>query len=114
MHWIWPPDRQPLLFLSPGAPPLDEDVTWTEELHQRSAELPKPKNILVVQAHWERSPITVSAFQNSPGLTYDFWGFPEKYYQVTYDASPAPDLAMDPARRQHRVRPVGRRGDAGP
>ncbi|WP_460703441.1 hypothetical protein [Luteococcus sediminum] len=50
----------------------------------------------MVQAHWERSPITVSAFQNSPGLTYDFWGFPEKYYQVTYDAPPAPDLAMDP------------------
>ena len=28
-------------------------------------------------------------------LVYDFWGFPEKYYQVTYAAPGAPQLADD-------------------
>ena len=26
-------------------------------------------------------------------MTYDFWGFPQRYYEVTYDAPGAPDLA---------------------
>ena len=28
-------------------------------------------------------------------LTYDFGGFPQRYYEVTYDAPGAPELALD-------------------
>ncbi len=87
--------RMPVLFLSHGAPPLADDATWTDQLHGWSADLPRPKDILVVSAHWENAPITVSAFERKVPLTYDFWGFPDKYYDVTYDAPLAPELATE-------------------
>ena len=64
------------------------------ELAAWSADLPRPTSILVVSAHWESAPLTVGATEPVP-LTYDFWGFPERYYQVTYDAPGAPELARD-------------------
>lgn len=91
-------NTQPVLFLSHGAPPLADDAIWTDQLHGWSADLPRPKDILVVSAHWEQAPVTVSSFERKVPLTYDFWGFPQKYYEVTYDAPLAPELAMDVAK----------------
>ena len=88
--------RMPVLYLSHGAPPLADDPTWTAELAAWSTDLPRPTSILVVSAHWESAPLTVGATDRVP-LTYDFWGFPEHYYQVTYDAPGAPELARDVA-----------------
>lgn len=85
--------RPPVLFLSHGAPPLADDKTWTDQLHGWAADLPRPKNILMVSAHWEQDPTTVSAHQHKAPLVYDFWGFEERYYDVQYDAPLAPDLA---------------------
>ncbi|NKQ53255.1 dioxygenase [Amycolatopsis sp. K13G38] len=82
----------PVLYLSHGAPPLADDPLWTSQLAEWSAGLPKPKAILVVSAHWEEAPLTVGATTTVP-LVYDFWGFPEHYYQVTYPAPGAPELA---------------------
>lgn len=87
-------DRMPVLYLSHGAPPLADDPTWTAELAAWSADLPRPKSILVVSAHWESAPLTVGATERVP-LTYDFSGFAERYYRVTYDSPGAPELAMD-------------------
>lgn len=87
----------PVTFLSHGAPPLADDATWTAELAAWGQNLPKPKNILMVSAHWENAPVTVSSTSGA-GLVYDFWGFPQKYYEVTYDAPAAPDLAESVAR----------------
>ncbi|WP_026925948.1 dioxygenase family protein [Granulicoccus phenolivorans] len=84
---------QPVLFLSHGAPPLADDALWTRQLADWSATLPKPTNILMISAHWEARPLTVSPSQHKVPLTYDFWGFPDKYYTVTYDAPLAPELA---------------------
>lgn len=89
----------PVLYLSHGAPPLADDATWTTQLHNWSAAIPTPRDILIISAHWEQAPITVSAFERKVPLTYDFWGFPDKYYQVTYDAPLAPELALEVARR---------------
>lgn len=86
--------RMPVLYLSHGAPPLADDPTWTAELKSWSREIPRPESILVVSAHWESAPLTVGATRTVP-LTYDFWGFPERYYRVTYDAPGAPELARD-------------------
>jgi 4,5-DOPA dioxygenase extradiol len=84
--------RMPALYLGHGAPPLADDPRWTAELAAWSAGLPRPTAILVVSAHWEEAPLTVGATRTVP-LTYDFWGFPERYYQVTYPAPGAPALA---------------------
>ena len=87
-----PPARMPALYLSHGAPPLADDARWTRELATWSADLPKPTAILVVSAHWEEAPLTLGATTTVP-LMYDFWGFPEHYYQVKYAAPGAPALA---------------------
>lgn len=86
-------DRQPVLYLSHGAPPLAEDPTWTQELRSWGASLAKPRNVLMVSAHWENAPAAVSSTTPHTPLVYDFYGFPERYYRVTYDAPVAPELA---------------------
>lgn len=87
----------PLIYLSHGAPPLADDARWTRELAHWSTTIEKPKNVLMVSAHWEDAPTTLGSTTGAP-LVYDFWGFPQKYYEVTYDAPAAPDLADDVTR----------------
>ncbi|MCW2943008.1 MAG: extradiol ring-cleavage dioxygenase [Actinomycetia bacterium] len=84
--------RMPALYLSHGAPPLADDALWTRQLAEWSAGLPKPKAILMVSAHWEEAPLALAATTTVP-LVYDFYGFPEHYYRVTYPAPGAPELA---------------------
>ncbi|WP_299446679.1 dioxygenase [uncultured Phycicoccus sp.] len=90
-------ERQPVLYLSHGAPPLADDERWTAELAGWSAQLPRPRSVLMVSAHWEQAPVTVSATSGEVPLVYDFWGFPQRYYDVTYDAPGAPELARSVA-----------------
>ncbi|GGU13375.1 dioxygenase family protein [Streptomyces lateritius] len=84
--------RMPALYLSHGAPPLADDPLWPAQLAAWSADLPRPKAILIVSAHWEEAPLALGATETIP-LVYDFWGFPEHYYRVRYDAPGAPELA---------------------
>ena len=84
--------RMPAIYLSHGAPPLADDTQWTRQLAGWSASLPRPASVLMVSAHWEAAPLALGATTTVP-LVYDFWGFPEKYYQVTYPAPGAPALA---------------------
>jgi 4,5-DOPA dioxygenase extradiol len=86
------PDAMPALFLSHGAPPLVDDARWVAELQQLAADLPRPDRILVVSAHWEAAPLMLGATDPVP-LVHDFGGFPRRFYEVTYDAPGAPDLA---------------------
>src|SRR2546428_2567468 len=85
-------DRMPSLYLGHGAPPLVDDPIWPGELAAWAAALPRPKVILVISAHWERAPLTIGATTPVP-LVYDFYGFPQRYYEVTYPAPGAPELA---------------------
>jgi 4,5-DOPA dioxygenase extradiol len=86
-------DRQPVLYLSHGAPPLADDPVWTRQLQDWSARFGKPSNVLMVSAHWEQAPLALSATSGQVPLVYDFWGFPRRYYEVTYAAPGAPALA---------------------
>ncbi|MGV9751627.1 dioxygenase family protein [Nocardia farcinica] len=85
-------ERMPVLYLSHGAPPLVDHERWPAELAAWAAELPRPTAILIVSAHWEAAPIALGATTTVP-LVYDFWGFPQHYYEVRYPAPGAPDLA---------------------
>ena len=82
----------PVLYLGHGAPPLADDPVWTRELADWAAAIPRPRDILMVSAHWEAAPVSLSSTSGAP-LVYDFWGFPKRYYEVTYAAPPAPGLA---------------------
>jgi 4,5-DOPA dioxygenase extradiol len=85
-------DRMPVIFAAHGAPVLLDDVAWMGELASWAQAMPKPKSILMVSAHWEQRPTTLGATRTAP-LVYDFFGFPEKYYQTRYPAPGAPELA---------------------
>jgi 4,5-DOPA dioxygenase extradiol len=84
----------PAIYLSHGAPPLADDALWTGQLASWSAALPRPASVLMVSAHWEAAPLALGATATVP-LVYDFWGFPERYYEVKYPAPGAPALAED-------------------
>ena len=85
-------DRMPALYIGHGAPPLLDDPVWSGELARLAAELPRPKAVLIVSAHWESAPVSLSASQ-AP-LVYDFGGFAPKYYQMTYETPDATALAQ--------------------
>ncbi|MCZ4578252.1 dioxygenase [Gordonia amicalis] len=87
------PTRQPALFLSHGAPPLVDSPTWVQQLKTLARGLGRPTAILIVSAHWEAAPLTIGSTDSRTPLTYDFGGFPEKYYRVQYRSPGAPDLA---------------------
>lgn len=56
----------------------------------------RPKAIVLVSAHWECSQPTITSGP-SPGLIYDYGGFPPETYQLSYPAPGAPELAADVA-----------------
>ncbi|GMQ94407.1 MAG: class III extradiol ring-cleavage dioxygenase [Acidimicrobiia bacterium] len=89
--------RMPAAFLSHGAPTLADDAQWTSELAEWAVRLPRPTSILVISAHWEAAPLMTGATTTVP-LYYDFYGFAERYYQVTYPAPGAPELAESVAK----------------
>lgn len=82
----------PVIFAAHGAPVLLDDAPWMGQLAGWAKELPKPKGILMISAHWEERPTTLGATQTVP-LVYDFYGFPERFYQTTYASPGAPELA---------------------
>ena len=84
----------PALYLGHGAPPLLDDELWTLAAQPRGrSDLPKPTAILIVSAHWESAPLTLGATETGVPLTYDFYGFPERFYRMTYRSPGAPELA---------------------
>lgn len=89
--------KMPVIYLSHGAPPLADDPLWTAQLAGWAADMPKPSSVLMISAHWEEDPLTVSATTTVP-LVYDFWGFPKHYYEVQYPAPGAPALAAQVSR----------------
>jgi 4,5-DOPA dioxygenase extradiol len=103
----------PSLYLGHGAPPLVDDVVWTSQLAAWTKDLPRPRAILIVSAHWESAPLTLGATDGKTPLTYDFYGFPERYYRMTYPAPGAPELAARIKALMPDTEPVNERPDYG-
>ncbi|HET7355804.1 MAG TPA: class III extradiol ring-cleavage dioxygenase [Nocardioidaceae bacterium] len=83
----------PALYLGHGAPPLLDDPVWSGQLADWARDLLRPTAILIVSAHWESAPVMLSATAPGTPLVYDFGGFPQKYYQMTYETPDASALA---------------------
>jgi 4,5-DOPA dioxygenase extradiol len=86
------PPPMPVIFAAHGAPILLDDEVWMSQLAGWANAMPKPKAVLMVSAHWEQRPVTLGATRPVP-LVYDFYGFPERYYQTRYPCPGASDLA---------------------
>jgi 4,5-DOPA dioxygenase extradiol len=94
-HRRWTPSDGPLpaLYLSHGAPPLFDDALWLTEFFAWSRDLPKPRAVVIVSAHWESAPAALSAPAAGTPLVYDFGGFHPRYYEMTYRTPDASELA---------------------
>lgn len=83
----------PVIFLSHGAPPLFDDGPWMSQLLDWSTSLAKPRAIVIISAHWESAPLSVTAPTAGTPLVYDFGGFAPRYYSMEYATPDATALA---------------------
>jgi 4,5-DOPA dioxygenase extradiol len=106
-HQAWSPADGPLpsLYVSHGAPMLFEMPEWMTKLHTWARNLPRPRAILIVSAHWEAAPLSLSATRPSE-LVYDFGGFDPIYNSFRYDTPEATQLAAQVAALMPDTEPV--------
>jgi 4,5-DOPA dioxygenase extradiol len=89
----------PSLFLSHGSPMLAvEDSPAARFLDGLGAQLPRPRAIVVVSAHFMAEAPVIGAAAH-PETVHDFGGFPATMYRITYPAPGAPELAAEIATR---------------
>ena len=90
------PQAQIVYFSHGGGPlPILGDPShkaMIDFMKQLPSQLKRPDAILVISAHWEESAATLLGAQNPP-MFYDYYGFPEQAYAITYPAPGSPELA---------------------
>lgn len=87
----------PSLYISHGSPMLAlEPGASGPALARLAAEMPKPKAIVIVSAHWESNELLVSG-NPQPKTWHDFGGFPKALFDVQYPAPGDPQLAAEVA-----------------
>ena len=87
----------PSVFISHGPPTTVVDNGPTAAFLARlGRELDKPRAILCVSAHWETAAPAVSTAVN-PETIYDFYGFPDALYEISYPAPGAREVAEQAA-----------------
>ncbi|WP_228128362.1 DODA-type extradiol aromatic ring-opening family dioxygenase [Marinobacter daepoensis] len=63
-----------------------------DQLQSLAGSLPRPSAVLVISAHWEE-PVPTLTSGSHPPLIYDYYGFPEPAYRLTYPCLGDPGLA---------------------
>lgn len=85
--------KMPVMFIGHGSPMnITADNSYVRDLKKLSHEMPVPKAILVVSAHWVTQETYITAHP-APKQIYDFYGFPEELYQVHYSAPGHQEIA---------------------
>jgi 4,5-DOPA dioxygenase extradiol len=93
----------PAIFFGHGNPMnAVSNNAYTEAWRRIGAQMPKPRAILCVSAHWF-VPATGVTISTAPRTIHDFGGFPRELYEVRYSAPGDPEKAR---RVQHMLAPL--------
>lgn len=87
--------RMPVLFIGHGSPMnAIEDNEFSLRWKTMAKEIPQPKAVLCISAHWLTRGTHITAMDN-PATIHDFGGFPQKLFDVQYPAPGNAALAAE-------------------
>jgi 4,5-DOPA dioxygenase extradiol len=91
----------PVLFIGHGSPMNGiENNPFSESWKNLAKEIPVPKAVIVVSAHWFTQGTHITAM-DFPETIHDFGGFPQELFDVQYPAPGNPVLAKETASLIH-------------
>ncbi|MFA5448979.1 MAG: 4,5-DOPA dioxygenase extradiol [Clostridia bacterium] len=90
--------KMPMMFAGHGSPMnAIEDNRYTRGWKEMVKDVPKPKAIISISAHWYTKGTKIMN-EDNPKTIYDMYGFPQKLYEIVYSPPGSPALAAEAKR----------------